>query len=25
MENLELRKALAFDRNFVYAGFAMIP
>ena len=25
MENLELRKALAFDRNFVEAGFAMIP
>src|SRR2546426_6358492 len=25
MENLDLRKALAFDRNFVEAGFAMIP
>jgi len=25
MENLDLPKALAFDRNFVEAGFAMIP
>ena len=25
MENLDLRKALAFDRNFVEAGFAVIP
>ena len=25
MENLDLRKALAFDRNFVEAGFALIP
>ena len=25
MENLGLRKALAFDRNFAEAGFAMIP
>ena len=25
MNNLDLRKALAFDRNFVEAGFAMIP
>ena len=25
MDNLDLRKALAFDRNFVEAGFAMIP
>src|SRR5881628_73800 len=25
MENMDLRKALAFDRNFVEAGFAMIP
>ena len=25
MENLGLRKALSFDRNFAEAGFAMIP
>jgi predicted nucleic acid-binding protein len=25
MENLDLRKALAFDRNFAEAGFAVLP